>query len=235
MSTIPLPSLSRSDLDFWPTGGYWRGSVWMPTTYMTIKALDARGEYALARKLARQTVLGMFETYCKVAPHTIWECYSPTEAKPGTYAKKPGYSRTDFCGWSALGPISLFIEDVIGVKQADAFANRLVCDLPKAPAGRVGVENYRFGRVVCDIVATAGEITVSRHMRSREAAQVRRRLPLGRHPERHGQHPARPHGRPSLRQSRKLPRQPRPSLDRRHFAARAFRALPVPHSDTSGT
>ena len=160
MNTIPLPSLSRSDPDFWPSGGYWRGSVWMPTTYMTIKALDARGEYALARKLARQTVLGMFETYCKVAPHTIWECYSPTEAKPGTYAKKPGYSRTDFCGWSALGPISLFIEDVIGVKQADAFANRLVCDFPKAPVGCVGVGNYRFGGIVCDIVATADRIDV---------------------------------------------------------------------------
>ncbi len=160
MSTIPLPSLSRSDSDFWPTGGYWRGSVWMPTTYMTIKALDARRNYALARKLARQTVFGMFETYRKVVPHTIWECYSPTEAKPGTYAKKPGYSRTDFCGWSALGPVSLFIEDVIGVKQADAFANRLVCDFPEAPVGCVGVGNYRFGSIVCDIVATADRIDV---------------------------------------------------------------------------
>ena len=163
MKSIPLPSLSRSDSDFWPTGGYWRGSPWLPTSYMAIKALDeraGRGDYALARRLARETVFGMFETYRAVEPHTIWECYSPTEAKPGTYAKKPGYSRPEFCGWSALGPISLFIEDVIGVKQADAFANRLVCDFPEAPVGRVGVENYRFGKVVCDIVATAGEIAV---------------------------------------------------------------------------
>ena len=163
MKSIPLPSLSRSDSDFWPTGGYWRGSPWLPTSYMAIKALDARAgrdDFALARRLARETVFGMFETYRAVEPHTIWECYSPTEAKPGTYAKKPGYSRPEFCGWSALGPISLFIEDVIGVKQADAFANRLVCDFPAAPVGRVGVENYRFGKVVCDIVATAGEIAV---------------------------------------------------------------------------
>ena len=163
MNSIPLPSLSRSDSDFWPTGGYWRGSPWLPTSYMTIKALDeraARGDYALARRLARETVFGMLETYRTIEPHTIWECYSPTEAKPGTYAKKPGYSRPEFCGWSALGPISLFIEDIIGVKQADAFANRLVCDFPAAPVGRVGVENYRFGNVVCDIVATAGDIAV---------------------------------------------------------------------------
>ncbi len=188
MTSIPLPSLSRSDSDFWPTGGYWRGSPWLPTSYMTIKALDARaarrsaptnadesalpeqaarrsaptggGDYALARRLARETVFGMFETYRTIEPHTIWECYSPTEAKPGTYAKKPGYSRPEFCGWSALGPISLFIEDIIGVKQADAFANRLVCDFPAAPVGRVGVENYRFGNVVCDIVATACDIAI---------------------------------------------------------------------------
>ena len=170
MTSIPLPSLSRSDSDFWPTGGYWRGSPWLPTSYMTIKALDARaarrsaptdgGDYALARRLARETVFGMFETYRTIKPHTIWECYSPTEAKPGTYAKKPGYSRPEFCGWSALGPISLFIEDIIGVKQADAFANRLVCDFPAAPVGRVGVENYRFGNVICDIVATASDIAV---------------------------------------------------------------------------
>lgn len=161
MNMIPLPSLSRNDPDFWPTGGYWRGSAWLPTTYMTIKALDARGDFGLARQLARDTVSAMFATYREVEPHTIWECYSPTESKPGTYAKKPGYSRPDFCGWSALGPVSLFIEDVIGVKQADAFANRLVCDFPAAPVGRVGVCNYRFGEVVCDIIATAGEISIA--------------------------------------------------------------------------
>ena len=157
---IPLPSLSRNDPDFWPTGGYWRGSAWLPTTYMTIKALDSHGRYALARQLARETVSAMLATYSEVEPHTIWECYSPTENKPGTYAKKPGYSRPDFCGWSALGPISLFIENVIGVKQADAFANRLVCDFDAAPVGRAGVLGYRFGKVVCDIVATAEEIDV---------------------------------------------------------------------------
>ena len=32
-------------------------------------------------------------------------CYSPTEHKPGT-AKAGRYSRPDFCGWSALEPIS---------------------------------------------------------------------------------------------------------------------------------
>ena len=39
----PLPSLARNDPDFRPDGAYWRGSVWLPTAYMTVKAVaDAR-------------------------------------------------------------------------------------------------------------------------------------------------------------------------------------------------
>ena len=157
---VPTPSLARRDADFWPSGGYWRGAVWMPTTYMAMKALDGCGEYAVAREVARRVVFDMCETWRTFEPHSIWECYSPTEPKPSTYAKKAGYARDGFCGWSALGPISIFIEDVIGVKSANAFANTLVCDFERNPKGRVGVRNYRFGKVKLDIVATASEITV---------------------------------------------------------------------------
>ena len=158
---VPTPSLARKDADFCPSGGYWRGGVWMPTTYMTIKGLDRYGECALARACARRVVDSMCDTWKAHEPHTIWECYSPTEPKPATYAKKAGVTaRPDFCGWSALGPISLFIEDVIGVKEADAFSNTLTCDFEKEPKGRVGVENYRFGKVTCSVVATAEKIEV---------------------------------------------------------------------------
>ena len=157
---VPTPSLARKDADFWPTGGYWRGGVWMPTTYMVMKALDGCGETALARDIARKVVFDMCETWRTFEPHTIWECYSPTEAKPSTYAKNSCYVRDNFCGWSALGPISLFIEDVIGVKEANAFTNTLVCDFERNPKGRVGVENYRFCDVICSVVATTDEIRV---------------------------------------------------------------------------
>ena len=158
---IPTPSLARKDADFLPSGGYWRGGVWMPTTYMTVKALDGCGESALARDIARRIVFDRCDTWRQFEPHTIWECYSPTEAKPSTYVKTAGWVRDNFCGWSALGPISLFIEDVIGVKEADAFARTLTCDFDRAPKGRVGVENYRFGDVTCSIVATAESISVT--------------------------------------------------------------------------
>ena len=156
---MPVPSLSRDDPDFHADGTYWRGSMWMPTAYMAVKAADVYGDYGTARAVSRKIVEMMYRTYVEFEPHTIWECYSPTEAKPATDKRKK-FVRYDFCGWSALGPISLLIEDVIGVKQADAFTNTLVCDFEKCPKGRVGVENYSFGKVTCGVIATADEITV---------------------------------------------------------------------------
>ena len=156
---VATPSLSRSDADFNPKGGYWRGSVWLPTTYMAIKALDRFGRNDIARAVAGKLVGHMRRTYDEYEPHTIWECYSPTEPRPAT-DKKEIPVRYDFCGWSALGPISILIEDVIGVKEANAFTNTLTCDFERKPKGRVGVENYRFGKVVCSVVATERTIAV---------------------------------------------------------------------------
>ena len=157
---VPTPSLARNDRDFIAAGGYWRGSVWMPTTYMTVKSAEIYGEKALARDIARKVVDHMYRTYVDFEPHTIWECYSPTETKPAITAKTGKFVRSDFCGWSALGPVSLFLENVIGVRAANAFARTFECDFERNPKGRVGVENYRFGDVVCSVVATADEIKV---------------------------------------------------------------------------
>ena len=156
---VSAPSQARNDADFCADGGYWRGSVWLPTAYAALKAADAYGDYATARAAGRSIVEHMYRTYVEFEPHTIWECYSPTEPKPAKN-KRGKFVRHDFCGWSALGPIAVFIEDVIGVKEADAFARKLVCDFEKNPVGRVGVENYRFGDVVCSVIATAKDIVV---------------------------------------------------------------------------
>ncbi len=156
---IPTPSLSRADADFIPDGGYWRGSVWLPTTYMTLKAVDLCGDYALARETGSRLLECMWRTYADYEPHTIWECYSPSAFEPAR-DKKGETVRPDFCGWSALGPISVFLEDVIGIKQANAFERTLLCDFEKHPAGRVGVEGYRFGDIVCSVVATEKTVEV---------------------------------------------------------------------------
>ena len=160
---VATPSLSRSDADFIADGGYWRGSVWLPTTYMALKTVDLVGEYDFAREMAYQLINHMWRTYADYEPHTIWECYSPTEYLPARN-KKSEIVRNDFCGWSALGPISIFLEDLIGIKEANAFTNTLVCDFEKNPKGRVGVENYRFGDVVCSIVATKSRVLVTSNL-----------------------------------------------------------------------
>lgn len=51
-------------------------------------------------------------------PHTIWECYSPSGNAPSTEHGRR--ARQDFCGWSDLGPIALFIENVLGFKTVSA-------------------------------------------------------------------------------------------------------------------
>jgi glycogen debranching enzyme len=156
---VPTPSLSRSDPDFLADGGYWRGSVWLPTTYMALKAADLRGDYALAREVGGKLLEHMYRTYQEFEPHTIWECYSPTSYEPAKN-KKEKWVRPDFCGWSALGPISVFLEDVIGVKEADGYTNTLLCDFEKHPKGKVGVRGYRFGAVVCNVIASEKAIEV---------------------------------------------------------------------------
>ena len=118
----PVPSVSRDDPDFDPKGGYWRGGIWMPTLYMSTKAFEKYGYTDLADSIADRMIALQYRTWRDVEPHTIWECYSPTEDLPSTN-KEDAWSRPDFCGWSALGPISLFIENLLGVRDVNVLEN----------------------------------------------------------------------------------------------------------------
>ena len=43
-SGLPIVALARDDQQFnAETGNYWKGGVWMPTSYMSIKALENTG------------------------------------------------------------------------------------------------------------------------------------------------------------------------------------------------
>lgn len=150
---FPFPSVSHDDPAFRPEGEYWRGSVWLPVAYMSIKALEAYGYVELAAKLAEEVISGQLRCFNEFEPHTIWECYSPDFPKPGTN-KAESYSRKDFCGWSALGPISLLMENVIGVREIAALDNRIVWD-PGIKEGRLGIKNLRFGDGTVDLVREA--------------------------------------------------------------------------------
>lgn len=157
---FPLVSLSRSDADFVANGKYWRGSVWLPTAYAALKGLAAYGFYETARRAAGKLLAQMYATYTDVVPHTIWECYSPTEPRPGVDPYDGDERvRGDFCGWSALGPISIYVEFVLGFHTINAFEGLVRWAKPEG-GGKLGIKKLCFGEVVTDIVAEGGRCAV---------------------------------------------------------------------------
>ncbi len=157
---VPCPSVARNSPEYRPDGRYWRGGVWLPTSYMTMKAIGKYGRYDLAAELSERLVDRMAEVYETFTPHTIWEAYAPgTEALPAATRTPEKLCRPDFCGWSALGPISLLIENVLGFHEADA-GSRLLRYRHRPEIGRHGIRRLRFGDIVCDLLADNGKITV---------------------------------------------------------------------------
>ncbi|MBP3359609.1 MAG: hypothetical protein J6N52_02045 [Clostridia bacterium] len=154
---VPLVSLSRSDNDFNRSGKYWRGSLWLPTAYAALKGLKEYGLFDIAHSAAESVLKHMCNTFYQYEPHTIWECYSPEEYKPSTGTNGKKIVRPDFCGWSALGPISIYIEFVLGFHTVNAFENIVEWEKPKNVKGKIGIKNLRFGSVITDIIAEGDE------------------------------------------------------------------------------
>ena len=157
---VPLLSLSRSDNDFAPDGLYWRGSLWMPTAYAAICGLIRYGHYGVAHDAGMKIVKHMYDTYVNYEPHTIWECYSPTKCEPASNEHGNHIARPNFCGWSALGPISIYIECVLGFHTVNGFERLVEWEKPRDIGGEIGIKNLRFGDVTTDIVAKDNSCTV---------------------------------------------------------------------------
>jgi glycogen debranching enzyme len=157
---VPLLSLSRSDADFDPDGLYWRGSLWMPTAYASLCGLIRYGLHSVAHDAGVKILDHMYSTYKNYEPHTIWECYSPTKCEPASNEHGNCTARPDFCGWSALGPISVFIECVLGFHTIDGFKRRVEWQKPDDVGENIGIRNLRFGNVTTDIVASKNICTV---------------------------------------------------------------------------
>ena len=158
---VPFPSLAHKDGDFHAEGGaYWRGAVWVPTAYMTVRGLLRYGFFDLARRQTLMLLNDMRRVCDEFEPHSIWECYSPFAPEPGRQIRNDVLCRKDFCGWSALAPIAMFIECAIGIHSVDAFARRVRWQLDTKLSGRVGVRKLRFGGVTADLVAEGGKVEV---------------------------------------------------------------------------
>ncbi len=129
----PIPSLAADSPHYQPDGNYWLGSTWAPTNYAAIKGFDRAGRH----DLALETTLRHLECMREVFDRTghIWENYCAERAERGNW------SGPDYC-WTALGPIALLFEVVIGLR-ADALHNTLHWRLPDEE--RIGVERLPVG------------------------------------------------------------------------------------------
>ncbi len=156
---LPLPTVARNSEYFEEDGRYWLGGVWLPTTYMTAKALEKYGELDLAAEVAEKTVARMSKVFQTYQPATIWEAYAPSARPTPAAAKRPGtVARPDFCGWSALGPISLLIENIIGLYDVNAVTETV--KLHRRKNGTHGIRNFRFGNIICDLLMNDSGIRV---------------------------------------------------------------------------
>lgn len=136
----PLPSLAADSPCFKPAGEYWQGSTWAPTNYAAIKGLLRVGQRDLARTLTTLHLQRVYEVWSQTGK--LWENYCSEESMPGNH------SAPDYC-WSALGPIALVFEVLLGLSP-DAI-RRTLRWLPAADE-RVGVQRFPLGPATINLL-----------------------------------------------------------------------------------
>ncbi len=136
---FPVPALTKSHPDFSADGGYWRGGVWAPVTYMVLKGLDNYKKPSLAHRIAKKHLDAVVEVFER--ENTLFENYAPE--KLGGSFSRGGQSKADFVGWTGLSPIAVLFEFVFGIKPL-ASENKIVWNVELLE--RHGVERYPFGK-----------------------------------------------------------------------------------------
>ena len=145
-----FPALAADQQFYDPTGGYWKGGVWPPTTYAIIRGLTEQGYEAFALEATRRYLDAMSRVY--QATDTVWELYAPDMDRFGSGSageKGDHQARPDFVGWTGCGPIALLIENIIGFRP-DGVNNRLTWNLTRTD--RHGIKKLRFGDVTADLI-----------------------------------------------------------------------------------
>jgi len=70
----PFCSLSKDDLNYDATGGYWLGGVWAPTNFALIRGLVENGRTDIAKKAAVDYLDAVCRVFHTPEYATIWEC-----------------------------------------------------------------------------------------------------------------------------------------------------------------
>jgi hypothetical protein len=134
----PIPSLAADSPKYRSAGGYWLGSSWAPTTAATVWGFARAGRHDLARRLARRHLDVLAEV--RDTTGALWENYAPDASARGSQSG-PDYS------WTALGPIALLYEALIGVRP-DALHRRIHWHLPEPGWG---LERIPLGDATIDL------------------------------------------------------------------------------------
>ena len=143
----PVPTLSADDPNYDEDGTYWLGGVWAPTNYMITRGLMLSGRGDAAHEIAMRYLGALARTYADFEPHTLWECYAPERDRPGLAAYTRELVKPDFVGWTGAGPISMLIENIIGL-DVDAPARTVTWDIRLAEEN--GVRRLRIGDGMAD-------------------------------------------------------------------------------------
>lgn len=133
----PIPSQSADSEGYnAETGNYWRGGVWPTTNFMVLKGLRAVGQHNLAHNIAVTHLDNVYTVFRQT--DTFWENYAPETAAPGNPAK------SDFVGCGGLTPISILLEDAIGL-IVEWPHRRVIWDRRLETETAYGVHNYPLG------------------------------------------------------------------------------------------
>lgn len=144
--TFPFASLSAEHSEYEPEGGYWRGGSWPPVSYMAIKGMNNYGYDNVSYEQTVKLLQAMYAVYKETG--TIWEFYAPDTLSYGKLlhkrkvANKTKEAKADFVGWSALGPVALLIEEVIGI-NCNAPENSITWKINRTE--KHGVSNLHLG------------------------------------------------------------------------------------------
>ncbi len=127
-----VPTLSADSPDYNKDGGYWRGSVWAPTSYMVLRGLTQMHQDSLAHEIATNHFDNVLKVYNQTG--TFFENYSPEKIQ--------GNDRKNFVGWTGLTPIAVLFEYIFGIR-ADVPHNKIIWDVTLKD--EFGVKQYPFG------------------------------------------------------------------------------------------
>jgi hypothetical protein len=147
-----IPSLSAdSDGYNYESGNGWRGGVWPPMNFMVLRGLHNIGQHPLAHQIALNHMQQLHQVYINTG--AFWDYYAPETAVPGKTAHANHIT-------SAITPISLLLEDLIGIgvewpHRRVYWDRRLPCTEP------FGVRNYPIGDGRMDLLADETKLSIN--------------------------------------------------------------------------